>query len=415
MGGTSGAMAPLFPCIENWPQRPADLQKAAPLPVEPRVLWTKTLPVSGTRVASTMAVTGTGVALSIGYHLLIYDGDGNLVKQVTKAQPTGFISSPVSGLDGSVFFADASNAYRVDGTGKPVWEKPLGGNQTGQEFGAPRAPALDPVGRVHISALDGKLWTFRSEDGQVVSSANLGLWNGGPRYITLGFGNVLVVDRGGITAAGPNVRADGLFATDTGTWTGEVTAGDGMDGLFVIGGYDIGIVVSRSNSTTGAREVSIYDRCGNFRWRVPGNDAGPLGIGFNDDLMVLDSAPTGGTNMLRRFSSAGQLLAGPVAAPVGAAWGRGTFIGADGTFYYTSWQTASGYRLAALDSSFRELWSVALPFSPDAAVLNRDGKIFFASGILSKVTAVQTTSPGPGAVSWGQVGRDARATRWLAP
>jgi hypothetical protein len=419
-GSAGGGSAPLFPCIEDWPQRPEGVNKAARLSLEPRVLWTKSLPVKGTSVASTMAVTGTGVALSIGYNLLIYDGEGSLVAQVTKAQSTGYISSPVAASDGSVFFADASNAYHVDGTGQSLWQKPLGGNQTGQEFGAPAAPALEPNGRLHVSALDGKLWTFRGEDGEVLSTANLGLWQGAPRSLTIGFGKVLLIDRGGIAAAGFNVRADGLFAPDTGTWVGEVTAGDGMDGLYVTAGYDVGVVVSRTNSTTQGREISVYDKCGNFRWRVPGGYAGPLVIGFDDDLFVLDTVPLGAggySYSLRRFSKDGALLAGPVTAPAGKVWGRGIFVGADGTLYYTSWTNADGYRVSALDLSLQSIWSVAFPatFAPEAAVLNADGKIFFAAGGSAELMAVQTTSPGPGRVSFAQIGRDARATRWLAP
>jgi hypothetical protein len=55
------------------------------------------------------------------------------------------------------------------------------------------------------------------------------------------------------------------------------------------------------------------------------------------------------------------------------------------------------------------------PFCPNAAVLNAGGKILAARGTDSKLVAVQTTSPGPGAVSWAQNRRDARATAWLAP
>ena len=202
-GGTGGA-APLFSCIEAWPARPADSKKAAPLAVEPRILWMKSLPsaVVGDSVARGMAVTGSGVAFAAGNTLLIYDGDGNLTASVPKPQGTQYVSSPVSGLDGSLYFADTVAAYRVDAMGRPIWQKPLGSYQGAGEFVRPSPPALDAAGRLHVSGLDGKLWTFRGEDGQVVSSVSVDK----SRSIDRGVGNVMFVDWTGKSAAGPSRR-----------------------------------------------------------------------------------------------------------------------------------------------------------------------------------------------------------------
>ena len=410
-GGTSGLAAPLFPCIEDWPSRPAGVERATSLAVAPRTLWTKALPsaTAAASIARGMAVTGSGVAFASGNTLLLYGAEGNLIASVAKPQ-MALMSSPIAGPDGSIYFADSMATYRVDGLGRPIWEKPLGAKQTSGEHAAPRSPALDPAGRLHVSALDGNLWTFRAEDGEVLSSVNIGLWQNGPRYINIGFGKILVVDRSGIAAAGPGTGAYGFMSADQGSWVGEVTG----DGLYVIGGYDIGVLVARGSEPS---EVSIYDKCGNFRWRVPGNYVVPLAITFDDDLIVMDRMPTGAPSpndyafALRRFSKDGSLRAGPV--PVAEQFSGTSGVGADATIYYTTWSAAEN-RLIAFDSSLNQLWSIPFPFCPDAAVLAEGGKIF-AARMGPGLAAVQTTSPGPARVSWGQTGRDARATRWLGP
>lgn len=407
--GTGGATAPLFPCIQDWPARSAGVAKAAPLVVQTGILWTKALPTStaAAAIGRGMAVTGSGVAFASGYTLLVYDGDGGLVASVPKPQPTGYISSPVAGPDGSLYFADSMATYRVDGMGGPIWQQPLGASQTAT--GAPRAPALDPAGRLHVSAMDGNLWTFRAEDGLVVSSVSLGLWQNTPRYINSGFGNILIVDRSGIAAAGSGIGAYGLMAADTGSWVGEVTG----DGLYIIGGYDLGVLVGRGTDTS---DLSVYDACGNFRWRVPGNYAVPLAITFDDDLIVMDRTPTGAPSpnnysfALRRFSKDGALRAGPVA--VSDQFCGYSFVGADDTFYYAG-GASDGYRLRAFDASLNQTQVIPFPFCPVAAALADSGKIFAAR--TGQLAAVQTTSPGPARVSWAQIGRDARATLWLAP
>lgn len=408
-GGFGGGPAgPLFSCIDGWPNRPAGSdEKGTSLIVNPTTLWTKVLPASTAAgaIGRGMAVTGTGFALTSGYTLLIYDGDGNLTASVEKPQESGYISTPVSGSDGTLYFADSVAAYRVDGKGKSIWETPLGVNQV-VGSGAPRQPALDPVGRLHISAMDGKVWTIRAEDGQAISTADLGLRRNAPRYISGGFGNVQLVDRAGITSSGADGEAYGLMTADTGLWVGEVIAP-----WYIIAGYEIGVVISR------AFDLSIYDKCGSFRWKVPGSYAGPAAVTFNDDLIVIDRTPTGsGVDSIafRRFSKDGELRAGPVPStdiPCGSS-----FVGADDTFYYIGYTQSGpsqGYRLWAFDSALNQKWVIPFPFCPDAAVLAEGGKIFAAR--LGQLAAIQTTSPGPGRVSWGQNAHDARATRWLGP
>jgi hypothetical protein len=200
------------------------------------------------------------------------------------------------------------------------------------------------------------------------------------------------------------------MAADTGAWIGEVVG----QGLYIIGGYDLGILVARG---TEKSDVSVYDTCGSFRWSVPGDYAVPLAITFDDDLIVMDRTPSGAgadSFALRRFSKDGELRAGPV--PISDQACGSTFVGSDDTFYYVGYVPSGpsqGYRLWALDSSLDQKWVIPFPFCPEAAVLADDGRIFAVR--TGQVAAVQTTSPGPARVSWGQIGRDARATRWLAP
>jgi hypothetical protein len=407
----------MFSCIESWPARPAGLQKIAPLSISPGTLWTKDLPSKGPPLSWPMAATGSGVAFSFVDTLLIYDGDGNLVRSVQKPQSQGSkISSPVAGPDGSLYFADRSYAYHVDRTGQPIWQKPLGADQTGGRAAAPQWPLLDPAGRLYVSALDGMLWVFRGEDGEVLSSLSIGTWQNQARLPFVGIGDVIALDRSGIAAAGPGVAATGFLSTKTGTWLGEVTVADRVNPPSVYAGYDIGVVAT-ANLAAGGTETDVFDKCGSFRWRVPGNYSVPLVITFDDDLIILDREPTGGgTNKfaLRRFSRDGALLAGPV--PVADEFCGRAFVGADDTFYYTG-GASDGYRLRAFDSSLHEIWVIPFPHCPDAAVLSAGGKIFTARGGDGKLVAVQTTSPGAAPVSWPEAyqGRDARATLWLAP
>jgi hypothetical protein len=412
VGGAGASAQQLFPCIEDWPSRPpGGNERASSLPATPTTLWTNALPSSTGLggIGRGMAITGTGVAFASGYTLLIYDGSGNLIASVSKPQPSGYVSSPVSGPDGSLFFADSIAAYRVDGVGKPIWQTPIGVNQV-PGSGTPPQPALDPGDRLHISAMDGNLWTFRAESGEVLWNVSLGLLHNAPRYINVGFGRVLVLDRSGIAAAGPGTEAYGFMAADTGAWIGEVVG----QGLFLMGGYDLGVLIARGTQTY---DLSIYDKCGSFRWRVPGDYPVPLAITFDDDLIVMDRAPSGaGTYSfaLRRFSKDGELRVGPV--PISDQSCGSTFVGADDTFYYVGYLPSgpsAGYRLWAFDGSLNQKWVIPFPFCPEAAVLADSGRIFAAR--TGQLTAVQTTSPGPARVSWGQNGRDARATFWLGP
>ena len=371
-----------------------------------------------------MAVTGSGVSLSYGDTLHIFDGDGNLVTSVRKAQAqeNDGISSPVAAPDGSLYFADRSYAYRVDGMGRPIWQKPFGADQSaGRASAQATSLALDPSGRLYVSALDGKVWTFRGEDGQVLSSVDLGLWQNNRRYLYFGLGEIVAVDRGGIATAGPGIAAMGLISPQTSTWLGEVAIGDGSAPTGAFAGYDIGLVATAYVSTTSeVAETDVFDRCGNFRWRVPGSYAVPLAITFDDDLIVMDRVPNGRPSpsdhdfSLRRFSKDGILIAGPTS--VSDTFCGRSFVGSDDTFYYTG-GASDGYRLRAFDSALHEIWAIPFPHCPEAAVLSTGGKIFTArGGVGGKLVAVQTTSPGPAPVSWPQaVGRDARATLWLAP
>src|SRR5262245_40679754 len=329
-----------------------------------------------------MAATGNGVAISLDYTLLIYDGEGNLVASVDKSrpppEPPGYISWPVAGQDGSLYFTDAANVYRVDAAGRPAWAKPFGPNQSqGSEFGKSTGQLLlDGSNRLYASAPDGKLWIFRGEDGQVLSSIPLGLRDDmSLRTVDVGVGKILVIDRKGIAAAGPDIWSHGFFSTDSGGWLGEVTVGQGTYPPYVFAGYDIGFVVAGAvvvNPGVEITSASVVDRCGRFRWQVPGNNAVPLAITFDDDLIVMDRVPAGPgsagsyTFSLRRFSRDGALVAGPV--PVADQFCGRFFVGADDTFYYTTWSSTQN-TLKAFDSSLRELWSIPFPRCPDAAVL----------------------------------------------
>src|SRR3982751_6754843 len=164
--GTDGA----FNCIQGWPAASA-VARAEPLAVQPRALWSLSLPTNDP-IADPIVVTGTGVALSSGYRMIIADGAGSIVASVTNPQMDfTTLSPPTAGPDGSIYFANGSSAFRVDSAGRVVWQKPLGTRlNTGNEFAGPAAPLLDPAGNVHVSALDGHLWTFRADNGEVVSN-----------------------------------------------------------------------------------------------------------------------------------------------------------------------------------------------------------------------------------------------------
>jgi hypothetical protein len=366
-----------------------------------------------------MATTGTGVAFSQTSTLFIYDGGGTLVASVQgtpSSAPYPAVSSPVTELDGSVYFADVAFAYGLDASGKTIWKTPMGG--TGGQYAG--TPVLDGSGQLYVPGADGNIRVFRVTDGLLLSTLSLGLLNGRPRWIDAGIGKVLVIDKTGLATAGPSVAAYGLMSTVTGSWVGELALGDGTAAPYTIAGPDIGLVlVPVVDSNAGKSQVAVYDKCGNLRWKVPGDYALAMAITFNDDLIVMDRVPNGNPAplnydfSLRRFSKDGMLIAGPVSVPdqfCGKA-----FVGADDTFYFTG-SASDGYRLRAFDASLNQIWTIPFPYCADAAILNGDGKIFAARGVGGKLAAVQTTSPGPAPVSWSHaVGRDARGTRWIGP
>jgi hypothetical protein len=363
-----------------------------------------------------MATTGTGVALSFSNQILIYDGEGKPVAAVagtsSSAQyPT--TSSPVSDVDGSVYFFDWVNARRLDPSGKVVWTTAIGG---GLRRGS---PALDGSGKLYLPAGNGTLQVLDTVDGRILSTFFVGVPAGHPSNIHAGVGSALFLDPG-LTGADAAILTEGVFSVARGAWIDGLSIGGGMLSPSPLLGYEIGIVstgvIDVDAETT---EVDVLDSCWRRRWQVPGNYAVPLAITFGDDLIVMDRVPNGHSSpldhdySLRRFSKDGALVAGPVSVP-DQFCGR-AFVGADDTFYFVG-GASDGYRLRAYDSSLTPLWTTPFPHCPDAALLNSDGKLFTALGVEATLAAVQTTSPGSAPVSWSHaVGRDARATQWLGP
>jgi hypothetical protein len=408
----SSDLAQSFRCIDPWPTAPPTT-KVPSLVETPRVLWTIALP-SGP-IFPLMAALDDAVALTSGYSLLVLDSKGEFVTTVSKPQPTGAISSPLADATG-IYFADSLAAYHVDRTGHELWRQPLGTNRATSEFAVPQPPVLDPRSRrLYVSALDGAIWTFAADDGRVISTRPL---PGGriPRVIQMGLSGVLFVDRTGLSTAGAGVPAIGTFSPDDGLWKGELDDGMGWHPENAIAGVDIGIVAFGYLGPTGEeRQTVVLDPCGKLRWRVPGNFSWPVAISFADDLIVQDREPTdsgGHTQTIRRFSSAGALVAGPVPTDF-LYW---PLVGADDALIAVACMGAQT-AVVAFDAMLKPLWTVPLSASgcPAATVLGPTGILYVAwAGSSPRVIAVQTTSPGPAPVGWGRYfGGNAGGTFWL--
>jgi hypothetical protein len=418
LGGSAGGS---FTCLDAWPAAPTAVEKAMPLSVQPGLLWSVSMPVAITNAppfpaSPMMAATGTGVAVSFSNQLLIYDGDGKPVAAVAatpSSQQYPTTSSPVSDVDGSVYFFDWANARRLDASGKVVWTTPIGS-------GVPRgSPVLDGSGNLYLPAGDGTLQVLDTLNGRILSTSPLGLTAADPGNIHAGVGSALFIDPG-TAGASTTIVTENAYSVTRSAWIDGPAIGGGMYSPSPLLGYEIGIVSTAPiDIDAETTEVDVLDTCWRRRWQVPGNYAVPLAVTFGDDLIVTDripngqSAPLNHDYALRRFSKDGVLLAGPVSVP-DQFCGR-AFVGADDTFYFIG-GSSDGYRLRAYDSSLSQLWTTPFPHCPDAALLNADGKVFTARGLDATLAAIQTTSPGPAAVSWSHaVGRNARGTQWLGP
>lgn len=410
-----------FNCIEGWPSAPSPPPvPAAPLAVQPRILWTTALPPAGAN-SPAMVATGTGVGVVWGSGVTFVDGEGNITGRYDGPPEGELLSFAAAGTDGSLYLADSTSAFRLDPDSQVVWRTKLDPSRTQGEFRFPPPPLLDHLGRLYVAGLDGNLWTFESQTGSVIWKQRIGLapGNAQARSLQMGVAGALIADARGVFAPGTTYPI-GAFSPSNGTWSGALSDGVGWYPSYAIAGWDIGIVATGSlDSSLETKETIILDRCGKLRWRVPGQYGNPIAITFNDDLIVRDLVRSGNTyiSSMRRFSRDGSLLAGPVSVE----WPIHAYVGADDTLYLVTCDQLGGTKssLIALGPSLQQVWKLQLPDGGCSTngVLNQDGRLFTFTivGGQEAVLAIQTTSPGVAPVSWPIYGhRDARSTGWLS-
>jgi hypothetical protein len=417
-GGADAAQ--FLSCIEAWPVHASP--RVASLAATPRLLWNSAVPIRGRGGGGTWAATGQGVALSVSEGYVVLAGDGSVAASGATAAGDP-VSGPAAGPDGSLYFADLANVFRIDPAGSRVWQTSLGTGAAGpNEFVSPGVPLLDAAGHVVVSGLDGALDVVNREDGSVAASWPSG--SSGPKPVQAGVSDVAFTQ----TRDPAHPNAVTAFSLTAGAPIGALSVGSPQFPTSVaLLGFQIGIVATAYlDLTAETTQTVVFDPCGRPRWTVPGGYSFPLLLGFDDDLIVQDLVPAGGgqyQGALRRFSKDGVLLAGPVAFPGPRV--TGAALGADGVI---SLVWGNGKSLVGVDSaSLATVWSVPLDGTIGLEVLNQDGILFASCGLdissaggslttTLHVCAIQTPSPGPADVSWGRTaGRDERSTLWLAP
>src|SRR6185295_11067640 len=114
---------------------------AAPLPTEPRALWTAAIPSLG--IGGDVAVTPDRVAAIAGSTLSLLDHRGGLVARWWSPTPER-LSAPMATADGS-FIVASDSVFCVDASGHERWRRSLG--RSALAFGEPPdAPLLAPDG-----------------------------------------------------------------------------------------------------------------------------------------------------------------------------------------------------------------------------------------------------------------------------
>jgi outer membrane protein assembly factor BamB len=377
-------------CVDGWPVSSTAILEV-PSATSPKKLWTLALP-GNLPIHAPIVATASLVALSEWAHIHLIDTAGAEIRSFQTISELA--SAPLADAAGNVYWSDATTAFSADSSGTLRWQAGLGAFSSTGEFLTPGPLLLDPKGVVYAVGLGGQLLKLSATDGSILENVSL---PNSMNILAMGVGNaIFYID--------PKV---GLVKVSSGGFESVSDGAGWSPGWGAMGGSKIGLVAAgyRHDMAGTTAETVVLDTCGRLKWRLLGSL--PLAIGFGDDLIVMDGQ---GPFELRRLSSAGGAVAGPISTdrPVVA------IVGADDTLYVVTC-SASAAKLDALNSTLHLQWTMALGSGcPTSATLGPTGILYYATqGLPGELAAIQTTSPGPGQVSWSRLSRDTGGTSWL--
>jgi outer membrane protein assembly factor BamB len=345
-----------------------------------------------------MVSTSSHVVVAARAHVHVVDTETKAVKTFETAVELS--SPPLADRDGNIYWSDAGNVFSIDAAMKERWTTSLGSFHAMGEFLSPGPMLLDGMGNLYAVGLGSRLLALDTNTGAIIDSVGL---DSEMNLLSVGTtGAIFYHDAlGRLRLASLTSKLVERVEDPTG-WS---------PGWGILGGGDIGLVTAGYvNPQLGTSRTVVLDECGRLRWTVPQSFSLPIAITYDGDLIVQDGQGNG-TRDLRRFDADGHLLAGPVSLDRPVA----TSVGADDVLHVITCRSDHA-KLVALGPDLQEKNAVDLGAGgcPAAAVLGPSGILYYVrEGTPGELSAIQTTSPGPGRVSWSQPGGNASATAWI--
>lgn len=385
------------------PAAPLRVAPAAPLPQQPRRLWTKALGWRGLQPGGPVA-TKQRLAVSTANRLFIIDQVGAVVASVQAQREHEVMSAPTSDAAGNLYFAAGARLYSATDEGKPRWST---ADTPGMGASPASPPLLSPDGVVYVIGGDGKLIAARSEDGKL-------LWanDAEPSSLALGFTRS---GRGWVVANSP-LRGSTLFAAFDGSRQDTAKSRPGAPIFAKLVGGSTGLLgFSIADSSSSARStLHTLSFCGDSATTTL-VDAQPSLLLPNDDVVVTSHARDDSPAFtIRSMTERGG------APTTRSAVGVPIAIGADDSIFALSCDATTGpSRLDVYGVDLSRRYSVELGLGCPAArpILQPDGKLFLVRerpDVGVEVIAVQTSSPGLATRGWPVARHDSQGTSWSA-
>ncbi len=373
-------------------------EPSAPLPVEPKVLWSKTIATGDAAKHFGFAVSGDRIAVSDEGNVWIRDLDGEPVAKISDYTALS-ITGAVGDGKGN-FYYGADHVVSLDRDGNTRWVYDFGALSVPSEHGYTASLVVAPDGAIYFGASDKHVHALSTETGQLLWKTAYvpGLSGNGLGKATNAVGDVVFVD-----------------------WVGYHRKTGAPLGVFLYDGIPAGI--SRINSRY---EVSLWqqfyysavaDSCGKIFLERERTPVVRTLFGFEDETMATYSTqnPDG---TYRKFATLEGQNHLPILPMREVDWVP-VIIGADGVTYAVG-TDGTTTQLVALRRDMTEIYRLPVPgvLSVYAALLD-DGRLYFDTYYVTTkarvLVAIQTTSPGLARTAWPSVQGDNTNSGWVGP
>jgi outer membrane protein assembly factor BamB len=373
-------------------------EPSAPLPVEPKVLWSKPIATGDAARHYGFAVSGDRIAVSDEGNVWIRDLDGEPVAKISDRTALS-ITGAVGDGKGN-FYYGADHVVSVDRDGKTRWVYQFGPLAVPSEHGYTASLVVAPDGAIYFGASDKYVHAVSTDTGKLLwkTAYEPGLSGNGIGAATNAVGDVVFVD-----------------------WVGYHRKTGEALGVFLNDGIPAG--VSRINSRYDLNlwqpmnYTAVADACGTTLLQRERTPMSRFYFGFNDETIVkYETQNPDGT--YRRFAFVEGQNHLPNSATREVDWVP-IAVGADGLTYAISGDGTQS-SLVTLKRDMTEIFRlpVGAPLSLYAALLD-DGRLYldtYNTTTKARVlVAIQTTSPGLARTAWPSIQGDNTNSGWVGP